>query len=129
MQKPKPIEPGCVAVIVRCSRAPANVGKTVQVIRGVAPGHHIGYRGYPVTNTHREFCWVIESADLLSLTGDGQLIRMSWALLPGSSLRRIDDYEPEADDLELYDRHGQLENNSQCQKKVSKFTTRATFCG
>lgn len=128
MQTPKPIEPGCIAVIVKCSRAPTNVGKTVQVIRGVAPGHHIGYGGYPVTNTDPEFCWVVEAGDLLSLRGDGQLTRMGWALIPGSSLRRIDDYEPEADDLELYDRHGQLENKSQCQNTVSKFTTRASLC-
>lgn len=125
MQNPKSIEPGCVAVIVRSASVPANVGRSVTVIRGIAPGHQIGWGGYTVLNTSNEYAWLIEAAGIVTRTLSGRFILTGWSLVENSSLRRIDDYQPGSDDLELYNRQGQLEKYSQCQEKRLKFSTRA----
>lgn len=128
MQTPKPIEPGCLVVIVGAERVTVNIGKTAQVIKFVPPGAIIEYRGYVTQNDTTGPGWIVESGDIMALKNMQELTRIGWALIAAHNLRRIDDYEPEADDLELYDRHGQLENKSQCQNTVSKFTTRASLC-
>ena len=125
MQNPKSIEPGCVAVITRSRSVPANVGRSVTVIRGLAPNHHIGWRGFNVLNMSTEYAWIVEADGIVAQTQAGWFILTGWSLVENSALRRIDDYLPDSDDLELYNRQGQLEKNAQCQEKRLKFSTRA----
>lgn len=121
----KQIEPGCLALIVGGVSASNNLGRTVKVVRGLAPGHMIGYDGYHVENTSNIFSWVVEADGLMARRADGIMVELTWALYRQNHLRRIDDFNPEADDLELYNQQGQLEKPSQCPKKQSKFSTRA----
>lgn len=125
MQNPKSIEPGCIAVITRSRTVPANIGRSVTVIRGLAPDHHIGWAGFTVLNTSNEYCWLVEAEGIVAQTQSGRFILTGWTLVENSALRRIDDYLPDSDDLELYNRQGQLEKNSQCQEKRLKFSTHA----
>lgn len=114
-----------MAVIIRSASVPANIGRCVTVIRGVAPGHQIGWDGFTVLNTSGEYAWLVEAAGIVARTLSGRFILKGWSLLENSALRRIDDYQPDSDDLELYNRQGQLEKYPQCQEKQLKFSIRA----
>ena len=122
----KPIEPGCLALIIHGGTVPENAQKTVQVIRFVAPGKRVEYRDVQVTNPTALRAWLVEGSDILALTKNKKHVRLGFALVAEKRLLRIDDHTPDADDLALYNRHGKLESSNPCQTKQSRFTTRAS---
>lgn len=122
----KPIEPGCLALIIHGGSVPENSQKTVQAIRFVAPGQTLVHREVTVTNTKPMRAWLVEGADILALTQNKKHMRLGFALVAEKRLLRIDDHTPDADDLALYNRHGKLESSNPCQTKQSRFTTRAS---
>ena len=104
----KPIEPGCLALVVRSSTSPENVGKVVKVLRR----REDAYKGvFGTIHNGSAVAWVVrrESADLLVAaclvdlaTGKVVIARLQTALVAERSfadecLMRLDD-EPEAED-------------------------------
>lgn len=122
----KPIEPGCLALIIHGGNVPENAQKTVQVIRFVAPGQTLEHRKLIVHNSSPLRAWVVESSDILALTQNKKHQQIGFALVAEKRLLRIDDHTPDADDLALYNRHGKLESSNPCPTKKSRFTTRAS---
>lgn len=87
----KPIEPGCLAVIIAGEGADIeNVGKVVTVVEWVsADGHSLYLGGSRYTNDSPG--WVCEGSGLVVGTGCGQVYRnLSTTVLEERQLMRID---------------------------------------
>lgn len=86
----KPIEPGCLCLVVGCYSDPEDIGKSVTAIKYLPPGRHITPElpGWSEGNS-----WVCQSPEITShLRGRGT---KGFALFDPKHLRRIDGDEPE----------------------------------
>jgi hypothetical protein len=92
---PKPIEPGCRAIIVNAKTSPENNGKVVKVIRKMAKDelfiNTAGRRGL-VTGA---FAWlVISEGTPLLVRWNGKKFYTPDRPYAEQCLRRLDDFEP-----------------------------------
>lgn len=85
-EKLKPIEPGCMALILK-GRPASNIGKVVQV-KSWAPAGNSRYKGYQVESKNGG--WIVEGEGVLSHAGRSTGI----GLYQSNSLMRIDGHEP-----------------------------------
>lgn len=86
----KPIEPGCLCLVVGCYEHPEDLGKSVTAIRYLPPGDHFTpeVNGWCEGNS-----WLCQSPEITSRPGgDGT---KGFALYDPKHLRRIDGHEPE----------------------------------
>lgn len=63
MEKLLPLLPGCLAMVIKDSHAPMNVGRIVRVLRCAQPGEEFEYNGEGFINTQRAPGWVVEAID------------------------------------------------------------------
>lgn len=95
MKKGKPIEPGCLAMIVGSKTCAENNGRTVKVLRRLVNGE-MGENGMRVYTRH-PISWLVESLStpLSLMTTKGRKLQvMRRAYAPKFLIRLDDDEEP-----------------------------------
>ena len=101
MKKGKPIEPGCLALIVGSKTCPENNSKTVRVIRRLVNGE-MGENGMRIY-TRQPVSWLVESlrTPLSLMTTKGRKLQvMRRAYAPKFLIRLDDDEEPKQETTE-----------------------------